>query len=280
MTSTSTEQPITGTRQQSAPVARRSRWSFSYMLSLLVLNNFIYVYTIVLGFVSLIVSLFERSGRKQHALARFWSWLILKTAMIPVTVRGIERVDTTKPHLYVANHLSGMDIPLLYVHLPFQFRIIAKKELFRYPFLGWHLKRSGQIPIDPSNAHAAMRSLRDAGEGLRAGMPLVVFPEGGRSETGQVQPFLSGAFYVAIKAQVEVVPCAIVGTFEVVPMNSFHIIPGPAQLIFGEPIPTAGMKLRDMEALAQRAQRAIEDLYYANARVPDPRSAASQTALK
>src|SRR4051812_31793851 len=153
--------------------------------------------------------------------------------MVPVTVRGIERVDTTKPHLYVANHLSGMDIPLLYVHLPFQFRIIAKKELFRYPFLGWHLKRSGQIPIDPSNAHAAMRSSREAGEGLRAGMPLVVCQEGGGSETGQVERCLSGDFCVAIKAQVEVVQCGIVGAFEAVPMNSLLILPGAGELIFG-----------------------------------------------
>jgi len=82
---------------------------------------------------------------------------------------------------------------------------------------------------------------------------------------------MPGAFYVAIKAQVEVVPCAIVGTYEVLPINTFHIHPGPVQVIFGEPIPTTGLTLHDMEKLAERVKRAIEDLFYANARIADPR---------
>jgi 1-acyl-sn-glycerol-3-phosphate acyltransferase len=244
--------------------------TLSYLRSVLILNNLVYLYTIVLGAFSLVASLFARTGRTQHRLARIWSWLILKTAMVPVTVIGRERVDITKPHLYAFNHSSAMDIPVLYVHLPFQFRIIAKHELFRYPFLGWHLRRSGQIPIDRDNAHASFRSLRNAVGGLKAGMPLVVFPEGGRTQTGEIQPFMPGAFYVAIKAQVEVVPCAIVGTYEVLPINTFHIHPGPVQLVFGEPIPTTGLTLHDMERLAERVKRAIEDLFYANARIARP----------
>jgi len=246
--------------------------TLSYLRSILILNNLVYLYTIVLGAFSLVASVFDRTGRVQQALARTWSWLILKTAMVPVTVIGREKVDITKPHLYAFNHASAMDIPVLYVHLPFQFRIIAKHELFKYPFMGWHLRRSGQIPIDRGNAHASFRSLRNAVGGLKAGMPLVVFPEGGRTYTGQIQPFMAGAFYVAIKAQVEVVPCVIVGTYEVLPINTFHIHPGPVKVIFGEPIPTTGLTLHDMEKLAARVQRAIEDLFYANARVADPRS--------
>ncbi len=95
---------------------------------------------------------------------------------------------------------------------PVQFRIMAKKELFRYPFLGWHLKRSGQIPIDSGDARASLRSLTHASESLRHGTPLVVFPEGGRSATGHLQEFMGGASYVAIRAQAPIVPIAIVGT--------------------------------------------------------------------
>jgi len=247
--------------------------TLSYLRSILILNNLVYIYTIVLGAFSLVASVFDRTGRMQQALARTWSWLILRTAMVPVTVIGRDQVDITKPHLYAFNHASAMDIPVLYVHLPFQFRIIAKHELFKYPFMGWHLRRSGQIPIDRDNAHASFRSLRNAVGGLKAGMPLVVFPEGGRTYTGEIQPFMPGAFYVAIKAQVEVVPCVIVGTYEVLPINTFHIHPGPVKVIFGEPIPTTGLTLHDMEKLAARVQRAIEDLFYANARVSDPRTA-------
>jgi 1-acyl-sn-glycerol-3-phosphate acyltransferase len=91
-------------------------------------------------------------------------------------------------------------------------------------------------------------------------MPLVVFPEGGRTETGYLQPFLPGAFYVAIKAQVEVVPVALIGTYDILPINTFHLHPGPVQMIFGEPIPTTGMTLHDMERLAEQVKAAIAAL--------------------
>jgi len=152
-----------------------------------------------------------------------------------------------------------------------QFRILAKQELFRYPFLGWYLKRSGQIPIVYGDANAGLRSLNKASESLRHGTPLLVFPEGGRSETGQLQEFLGGAFYVAIRAQVPVVPIAIVGTYEVLPMNSFHVLPGPVEVIIGEPIPTAGLRLRDMKSLAENVRQAIAEMYRSHAKVaPQP----------
>lgn len=242
------------------PARRGWRDTLSFLRSILILNNLIYLYTVVMGALSLVSSLFDGSGRIQHWFARAWSWLILKTAMVRVTVHGSGKVDFTRPHLYAVNHSSAMDIPVLYVHLPFPFRIIAKHELFRYPFMGWHLRRSGQIPIDRDNAHKSFRSLRNAVEGLKRGMPLVVFPEGGRTETGELQPFLPGAFYVAIKAQVEVVPVAIVGTYAVLPINTFHIRPGPVELVFGEPIPTTGMNLHDMAALSERVKQAIAAL--------------------
>ena len=264
------DHPITGLPDQ--PI-RKKGGRLSYLRSILILNNLVYLYTVVLGAISLVASVFDGTGRIQQGLARFWSWLILKTTMVRVAVLGRERVDITKPHLYAVNHASAMDIPVLYVHLPFQFRIIAKHELFKYPFMGWHLRRSGQIPIDRDNAHASFRSLRNAVGGLKAGMPLVVFPEGGRTQTGELQPFMPGAFYVAIKAQVEVVPCALVGTFEVLPINTFHVHPGAVKVIFGEPIPTTGLTLHDMERLAERVKSAMERL------IADARSGVNQRGV-
>ncbi len=251
----------------------------SRLRSYVVLDPLIWSYTIVLGLMSLASSLFDRGGRVQHGFARVWSWLILKTAMSPVEVVGLERVDTSKPHIYAANHISALDIPVIYTSLPFQFRIVAKRELFRYPFMGWHLRRSGQIPVDREDAQSSVRSLARGVETLRHGMPLVVFPEGGRSDTGQVKPFLPGAFFRAIRAQVEVVPMAIVGSYEVLPMNSFHIRPGKIRLLVGQPISTAGLKPRDMDALAARVQKAVEDLYYSRAIIADPRGAPRATEL-
>ena len=129
-------------------------------------------------------------------------------------VEGAEHIDPAQPAVYAANHLSALDIPVLYSCLPTQFRILAKRELFSYPFMGWHLTRSGQIPIDQGDARASLRSLNRASDSLRKGMPLVIFPEGGRSHDGHMQDFMGGAFYMAIKAQAPVVPIVLVGNYE------------------------------------------------------------------
>jgi 1-acyl-sn-glycerol-3-phosphate acyltransferase len=240
------------------------------LLSFLLFDPLIYVYTMVMGMFSLLSSLCDRDGSVQHWFARSWSWLILKTVSSPVTVVGRDNLPNT-PALYAANHQSAMDIPLLYVYLPTQFRIVAKVELFRYPFMGWHLTRSGQIPVDEKNVRANLRSLQRGVETLKHGMPLVVFPEGGRTDNGVIKPFLSGAFYMAIKAGVPIVPVAIVGTYEVLKMNNFVIHPGKLQLVIGQPITTEGYTTRDMDALAAKVKTAIEDLYYGRAKTPDPR---------
>ena len=237
------------------------------LASYLVRNPLIYFYTVLLGTLSLLSSLFERSGRIQHNLARLWSWLILRTSSAPLAVQGLDRISLAQPAIYAANHSSALDIPVLYVGLPFQFRILAKLELFRLPFLGWHLRRSGQIPIDRTDARHSMRSLSAAAQTVKDGMPLVVFPEGGRSTDGHLQPFLGGTFYVAIKAQVPIIPMAIVGTFEALPMNSFVIRPNPFRLIVGEPISTTGLVLRDMEALSARVHQAMSDLFYTHSKL-------------
>lgn len=255
------------------------RERLSWFRSLFVLDPLIYFYTVFFGTLSLLSSLFDRHGRVQHWFARAWSWMILHTCMCPVEVIGRERLHDPRCSVFAVNHISAFDIPTLYVHLPFQFRIMAKKELFRYPFLGWHLRRSGQLPIDQDNPGSSIRSLKRAIDTLREGMPLVIFPEGGRSATGQVQPFLTGAFYIAIKAKVEIIPVALVGTFEALPMNTFHIRPHPIKVVVGEPIPTAGYSLRDMDTLASGVQKAVEDLYYAHSEVPDPRLAGKAVGI-
>jgi len=253
------------------PMGSRAESSLSTRLaSYLVRNPLIYLFTVILGTLSLLSSLFDRSGRIQHKLARLWSWLILRASSSPLAVEGLERVDLTQPAIYAANHSSALDIPVLYVGLPFQFRILAKSELFRLPFVGWHLRRSGQIPIDRSDARASLRSLAAASQTVKAGMPLVVFPEGGRCTDGHIQPFLGGTFYAAIKAQVPIVPMAIIGSFEALPMNSFVIHPVQYRLIVGDPIPTTGLVSRDMEALSARVHKAMSALFYAHSNLVPP----------
>jgi len=247
------------------------RHLLSRLRSYFIYDPLIWLYTIIFGLLSLLSSFFDRDGGIQHGFARLWSRVILRTIGAQIQVIGMEKIDAGKAHIYAVNHLSALDIPVLYAYLPTQFRILAKKELFRYPFLGWHLRRSGQIAVDQENIRSSARSLGQAVTAVRDGMPIMIFPEGGRSEDGQLQDFMSGAFYLAIKAQADVVPMALVGTYEMLPMNTWHIKPRPIYLLVGEPISTTGLNLRNLDNLSQQARQAIADLYYSRASVPDRR---------
>jgi 1-acyl-sn-glycerol-3-phosphate acyltransferase len=246
-----------------ASPARRHGW-FSRLRSYFILAPLIWTYTIVLGIISLPTSLFSNSGRIQHDFARLWSWLIMKTIVSRVTVTGLDKIDIKRPHVYAVNHASALDIPVLYVNLPFQFRILFKKELLKYPIVGWHLKRSGQVCIDQQNPAGSIGSIRSALKSLKHGMPLVIFPEGGRTPDGEIKPFMPGAFFLAIKSHVDIVPVALIGTYELLPMNTYHIKCQPLEMRVGDPISTAGLKLSDMESLSAKVQRAMEELYQPN----------------
>jgi 1-acyl-sn-glycerol-3-phosphate acyltransferase len=254
-------QEVGAARRIGTRAATNHGW-LSTLRSYLILDPLIWAYTLVLGPLSLLSSFLDRDGRVQHRFARFWSWLIMKTILSPVRVTGLDRIDTTKPHVYAVTHASALDIPILYVYLPFQFRIVFKSELLSYPFVGWHLTRSGQVCINQQNTASSVGSIKSAVKSLRAGMPLVIFPEGGRTPDGDILPFLPGAFFLAIRAQVDIVPVALVGTFDLLPMNTYHIKCQSLEMRVGEPIPTAGLNLRDMDAVSRQVQKAIEEMYY------------------
>jgi len=234
----------------------------SRLRSYLILDPLIWLYTLILGLLALPGGLFDRGGRRLHWFSWAWSWLIVKTILSPVKVTGLDKIDTAKPHVYAVNHASAMDIPVLYVYLPFQFRIVFKKELLAYPVVGWQLKRSGQVCIDQQKPTNSIAAIRSAVKSLKAGMPLVIYPEGGRTPDGEIKPFLPGAFFLATKAQVDIVPVALVGTYELLPMNTYHIRCRPLEMRVGEPISTVGLKMRDLEAVSAKVQKAVEDLYY------------------
>ncbi len=235
----------------------------SRLRSYCLIDPLIWFYTLVLGILALPGGMFDKSGRRLHWFSRTWSWLIMKTVLSPVKVTGLDKIDTSKSHVYAVNHASALDIPVLYVYLPFQFRIAFKKELLVYPVVGWQLKRSGQICIDQQNPSRSVGAIRSALKGLKAGMPLVIFPEGGRTPDGEIKPFLPGAFFLAIKAQVDIVPVALVGTYDLLPMDTYHIKCRPLEMRVGKPISTAGLTLRDMETVSAKVHAAIEELYYA-----------------
>lgn len=242
---------------------RKYGW-LSRLRSYLIFDPLIWLYTVVLGTICIPVSYLGDRPRIMHSFARFWTKLIMKTIASPVKVMGLEKIDTTKTYVYAANHGSALDIPVLYANLPFQFRIVFKKELLSYPMVGWYLKSSRQVCIDQQNPTHSLTDIRSAVKSLKAGMPLVIFPEGGRTPDGELMPFLPGAFFLALKAQVDIVPIALVGTFETLPMNTFHIKSRPLEMRIGAPISTTGLTNRDLDALSATVHRALEEMYYGN----------------
>jgi len=253
--------PVAARKSPHAIPGKNYGWR-SRLRSYFILDPLIWLYTLGLGLLALPGGLFDRGGRRLHWFSRAWSWLIMKTILSPVKVSGLDKIDTTKPHVYAVNHASAMDIPVLYVYLPFQFRIVFKKELLVYPVVGWQLRRSGQVCIDQQKPTNSIAAIRSAVKSLKAGMPLVIYPEGGRTPDGEIKPFLPGAFFLAIKAQVDIVPVALVDTYELLPMDTYHIKCRPLEMRVGQPISTTGLTMRDLEAVSAKVRKAVEDLYY------------------
>jgi 1-acyl-sn-glycerol-3-phosphate acyltransferase len=216
------------------------------------------VITAICGSLSLFVSLFDKRGLVQHRIARVWARALVWCSGSSLEIHGAENLLKHPVAVYAANHTSYMDTPVIFASLPFQFRILAKKELWPMAFIGWYLARSGQIPIDTVNTHATLSSLGVGVKALRAGMPLFVFPEGGRTSNGEMQPFLAGAAYLAIRAQVPLVPIALSGVYDLLPIHTRHFYPGPLSLTVGEPISTAGLTPRHTDELTARLRGAIE----------------------
>jgi 1-acyl-sn-glycerol-3-phosphate acyltransferase len=240
---------------------RKYGWG-SRLRSYLIFDPLIWAFTVFFGFTSIPASWFGDRERILHAFARVWTKCIMATIASPVKVTGLDKIDTSKTHVYAVSHASALDIPVLYANLPFQFRIVFKKELLSYPLIGGHLKRSGQVCINQQNPTRSIADIRSAIKSLKAGMPLVIFPEGGRTPDGEIKPFLPGAFYLAIKAQVDIVPVALIGTFELLPMNTYHIKSRPLEMRLGQPISTIGYGAREMEQLSAKVKKAMEELHY------------------
>jgi len=214
----------------------------------------------ICGTLALAASLVAKTGRTQHRIAQVWARLCVRISGARLTQRGVQNLRRYPVAVYVANHTSYMDTPVVFASLPFQFRILAKKELWSLPFIGWYLARSGQIPVDASSASATLSSLGAGVKALRAGMPLFVFPEGSRTPDGELKEFLAGAAYLAIRAQVPLVPIALSGAYELLPIHTRHFYPCDVTLAAGEPIETKGMTPRQTEELTARLRAEIAEM--------------------
>jgi 1-acyl-sn-glycerol-3-phosphate acyltransferase len=222
-----------------------------------------FLVTGVFGCMSLAASCLEKDGRLQHNIARQWARTSLRIAGAPVTVIGRENLLPVA--VYTSNHTSFMDTPLVFSSLPFQFRILAKQSLWKWPFIGWHLQRSGQIPVDEESGSGSVVGLNRAIRVLKSGMPLFIFPEGGRTKDGQMRSFMRGPAYISIRARVPLVPIALIGTFELLPIHTHHFRPRPVKLVIGKPIDPSGYSIRQADELTARLRDEILHLYESHA---------------
>ena len=214
------------------------------------------VYTIVLGTLSIGSSLFDRRGYFAHWCARTWSRLILVTTGVRVEVLGLDRLVENRTYLFVANHQSIYDIPILFWSLPYQLRIIAKESLGRFPFLGWHLRRTGHMLVDRRRPdRAAIFSWASL---LRSrGLSLIVFPEGTRSRSGRVNRFKGGSFYLALEGGMSVVPISVVGSRHVMLKGRLATYPGHVRLVIHDRIDTQGLEGTDAREFGERIRQII-----------------------
>ena len=270
---------VPDTAERNVPrVTKREPSTFWKWATYLFLMPLMAVWTLLCGAISLLCSLWDKFGRQQHHIAQVWARGMLRMAGSRLTVVHPERLQRPGAAVYACNHLSYMDTPALFGTLPFQFRILANHYLFKYPAVGWHLTRSGQVPIDQSSLRSQIAGLIRGVQTLKDGMPLLLFPDGSRSSDGHVRQFLSGAAFMAIKAQVPLVPMALVGTYELLPMHTYSLSPRPLLLVVGEAMDTTGMTTKHADELTQRLLQVIGDMYYAHSPMTRPDHAPASEA--
>jgi 1-acyl-sn-glycerol-3-phosphate acyltransferase len=222
-------------------------WSLVFVDPLIILS------TLFFGSISLVVS-----GGNMIKTARMWARSLLAIAGVRVKIEGLEKLTPGASYVFASNHLSYMDTPVILANIPADFRFMAKSGLFKIPLLGTHLVQAGHIPVPREDPRAAVKTMALAADTIRTrNISLLIFPEGGRSHDGILQPFKDGGAYIAIKAGVPLVPVSISGTHEILAMHSSTFHRGTVTVRIGDPIPTAGLTLKDRKSITDLAREQV-----------------------
>jgi 1-acyl-sn-glycerol-3-phosphate acyltransferase len=246
-TQSAAEQPPGVDAAPRTPQPRRP--SFLNYLHSAVAIPLIYLYTAVMATLSLILSLHDPDGRKQHWCA--------STVGVGVRVHGLENLSAGESYVFLSTHQSYMDIPVMLGYLPAQLRIAAKREVFQIPFLGWHMQRGGHISINRSSTQEAVETLRRASQEIRPGISVFLYPEGTRTRDGSLLPFKKGGFKFALQTRLPIIPVTIIGTRQLLPPDSIIFRPRPVDMYLDAPIHTATLDDRDLPALMQTVRDAM-----------------------
>ena len=218
----------------------------------------IFISTVGLSTLAFITFPFDRNGNIVHYYARWWAKMQLLVSGVRVKVWGLEHIGKEPSYVYMANHQGSFDIFALLSCLPVQFRWIAKKELFAIPILGWAMGAANYISIDRSGKRKALESIERAASKIKAGVSVVIFPEGTRSRDGSIQPFKRGGFTLALKSGVPIIPITINGSGDVMPRDSLRVRPGKIRVTIDRAIETTRHSLSERNVLMEKVRETLE----------------------
>jgi len=227
------------------------------MIRTLLIILWILLVTGFFAILAIFVSFISKSGDLPHIVARIWAKCILVASGIKVTVKGHSNIDSAGSYIYMSNHLSNFDIPVLLAYLPVQFRWLAKAELFKIPLFGYAMQRAGYISIDRSNFRSAVQSLKRAAKNIRDGVSVLIFPEGTRSQDFNIQPFKKGGFVLAVDSGVPIIPVIIHGTWPIMPKKRTLVKPGNVVLEIAKPIKSSDYTRKTKEDLMEKVRNVL-----------------------
>ena len=207
--------------------------------------------------IAIIASLFSRTGDSVHIIAGVWARSILVGSRVHVRVNGLSNIEPDKSYVYMANHQSNFDIPVLLGYLPVQFRWLAKAELFKIPVFGRAMRGAGYVKIDRFNQESAFDSISEAAQKMKNGVSVMIFPEGTRSKDGRIKSFKKGGFVMAVDAGVPIVPVIIRGTWSIMAKSSLRINRGDVEMEIAKPIDTIGYSRETKEELMDKVRTVI-----------------------
>ena len=223
----------------------------TYILLWVVLTTFFW------GLTAIVTSFFTRTGNPVHIIARIWARGILFASRIKVTVNGLANIDPTQSYVYMSNHQSNFDIPVLLAYLPVQFRWLAKAELFKIPIFGRAMRGAGYVKIDRFNQESAFESINEAAAKMKNGVSIMIFPEGTRSRDGKIRSFKKGGFVMAVDAGVPIVPIVLKGTWAIMEKSSLKINHGEVSLNIESPIATTDYTRENKDDLIKSVRAVI-----------------------
>ena len=227
--------------------------------------------TLVLGIAAIATSLISRTGDPVHRIAALWARSILFVSRIDVTVNGIANLDSSRSFIYMSNHQSNFDIPVLLACLPVQFRWLAKAELFRIPIFGSGMRAAGYISIDRFNRESAFESISVAAKKIKEGASVMIFPEGTRSIDGNIRPFKKGGFVLAVDSGVPIIPIILHGTRSIMPKGQMRIRTGHVYMDIQPPMETSDYTRESKDDLIEQVRAVICEKF-------DQRAEANQNA--